>query len=85
MSKKKITTDSKENHTLPRFTFQMVDPLHNSICVVATRKHAKLYELLNKLLLLGIREWNKNKHADYQIDLSKPELSEAVELGKKIA
>lgn len=69
---------------LPRFTIQMFDPLYTTIHMLAIRRGEKVYELVNKLLVLGAKEWSKTQPPEMRININSPNLAKARKLASQI-
>lgn len=77
-------TKPKINDTLPRFTIQMLNPLYTAVQIAAIRKGLKVYELMNKLLLIGAKEWSKTQPKKCRIDVNNPELEQARKMAESV-
>lgn len=79
----KLTSDNN----IKRFTVQMDSNLYTSIKALAPHlggqagRVVSTYELLNKLVVLGITEYAKNK-TKHKININKPEFKQARKLAK---
>ena len=75
----------KENKQLPRFTIQMIKPLYQTVHSKAELAGLKMYELVNLLLIIGIREWSKKQSEDLKIELGHARFEQAATLAKNTA
>lgn len=86
---KRCTT---QDHGIQRYTIQMYAEVYNSIKNVLTKVHntdtgktAKIYELMNKIILLGIESWSENqKNSERAINLNSPKFKDAIKMANKI-
>jgi hypothetical protein len=69
---------------LKGFTIQMDSELHAIIHRKTGDKNCKLYELVNTLLLQGIKKWVKTQPKDYYISINHPDLALARKMAQKL-
>ena len=84
----------KENipSNIRRYTIQMDDEVYRAIKKTAiglkkkgASEDAKTYELMNRIILLGIGVWSKEQtDPDIKIDLKDDKFSKALEMAKRI-
>ena len=84
-----MATANNEETNIKRFTIQMDNNVYTAIKAVAPHlgelvngRVVCTYELLNKLLMLGITEWSKTTASKTKINIKKPEFKHARKLAK---
>jgi hypothetical protein len=82
---KKVIAKKNEGTKLERCTFLIDKNLYKEIKMASQRIDTKIYELINKFIIIGIEKWSKGqKDPSIAINTSSRKLSRAVKMAAKV-
>ena len=75
----------KSSIELEHRTLQVHPALYQVIHQRAVDKQVKIYEMVNKLLLLGLQEWSKTQIAKLKVNINRPSLAQARKMAEVVS